>query len=267
MAVAGVRIRILNDFKPVIDELGRIFPPKYAANELARILRKAVAPMVNRLRQITPVGPTGNLKRAVSSKVIPYRADGTALALVGYTRAGRRDSASAAGGSVRAGPDRAFHQWWLEYGTKERKITTPKRRQYQRRSPTKPFARRRNGQYELVMGKGVLHTVTEKTETYIASSFNSLGPFRMIRQGGGDGRVQTDPPYPNAFFKKSKTPIQIPATPAGGVAGRPPLNTAFMETQEQIATVLQEELSLTLAEAWAALRYKDSGTVSGTDSL
>jgi len=261
MAVAGVRIRILNDFKPVIDELGRIFPPKYAANELARILRKAVAPMVARLRQITPVGPTGNLKRAVSSKIIPYRADGTALALVGYTRANRRDSASAAGGSVRAGPDRAFHQWWLEYGTTERKIATPKRRQYQRRSPTKPFARRRKGQYELVMGKGVLHTVTEQTETYIASSFNRLGPFRMIRQGG------TDPSYPNAFFKKSKTPIKIPATPAGGVAGRPPLNTAFMETQEQIATVLQEELSLTLAEAWAALRYKDSGTASGTDSL
>ena len=267
MAVAGIRLRILNDFKPVIQELQQAFSPKYAAGQLDRILRMAIRPMVSRLRQITPVGPTGNLKRAVASKVIPYPDDGTALALVGYTRAGRRDSASAAGGSVRAGPDRGYHQWWLEYGTKERKNFPPKRRQYGRRSPTTPFTRTRLGKQETVRGKGVQHTVIETTETYIASSYKKLGPFQIVRQIGRDGRVETTPPYPNAFFKKSKTPLVIPATPAGGVAGRPPVNTAFMETQEQIAEILQRELSLTLAEAWAALRYRDSGSVSGTDTL
>lgn len=267
MAVAGIRLTIVNDFAPVIREIGQMVTPEKAAAIIAPILRTAIRPTVNRLRQITPVGPTGNLKRAVTSKVIPYRADGTAIALVGYTRAGKRDSSSAAGGAVRAGPDRGFHQWWVEFGTDERKITQGKIRKYQRKSPTTPFARRRNGQSELVVGKGVLHEVQEKNETYIASSFKKLGPFTIVRQVGGTGRVQTDPAYPRAFFRKSKTPIVIPPMPAGGTSGNPPVNTAWLQTQEEVAAILQRELSISLSKAWEALRYRDSGSASGTDTL
>jgi hypothetical protein len=198
---------------------------------------------------------------------------------------------------VRAGKDRAFHQWWLEYGTDERKITEAKPRVYARKSPTAPFSRTRgasvshqvrphtrtrNGKSyqvkgfsrvrdsavtETVSGKGVLHTVQEQTPTYIASSFNRLGPFSIIKSTGRDGRVETDPAYPRAFFRKSKTPIIIPAVQAGGSTGMPPLRTAWEQTQAVVAESLRRDLALTLEEAWAALRYRDSGTVSGTDTL
>lgn len=268
MAYVGISLNInadeLRDFR---DRVQNLFRPREAADVLGEVIRKAIKPTTQRLRQLAPVGPTGNLKRAVTSKVVKYRQDGAAVGLVGFSRAGRGSTESAAGGSVRSGKDRAFHQWWIEYGTKERKITRPQVRRYQRRSPTTPFGRFRRGQWEAVAGKGVLHTVQEQTPTYIASSFNRLGPFKILRVIGGDGRVQTDPPYPRAFFRKSNQPIVIPETPAGGVAGKPPLNTAFFETQEQVAAILQRELSLTLSQAWVALRFRDSGTVSGTDTL
>jgi hypothetical protein len=117
------------------------------------------------------------------------------------------------------------------------------------------------------MGKGVLHTVEERTPTYIASSFNKLGPFAIAKSVGGDGRVQTDPAYPKAFFRKSKTPIIIPEMPIGGATGMPPLKTAWEQTQSLVADSLRRDLALTLEQAWAALRYRDSGSASGTDTL
>jgi hypothetical protein len=191
-----------------------------------------------------------------------------AVGIVGYTRANRSASESAAGGSVRAGKDRAFHQWWLEFGTDARKFTKPKFRTYSRRSPTVPFVRTRLNQQETVRGKGVVHQVTEKTPTYIASSWNKLGPFRIARLAPGAERgVQTDPGYPRAFFKKSNQPFEVGPTPAGGVKGIPPVNEAWLQTQGEVSEILQRELSLTLAEAWATLRYRSTGTVSGTDTL
>jgi hypothetical protein len=127
----------------------------------------------------------------------------------------------------------------------------------------------RNGRQETVRGKGVVHWVSGQN-AYIASSFNRLGPFKMVKQAGGaadGGRVQTDPAYPKAFFKKSKTPITIPAMPEGGSAGRPPVQTAWDNTQAQVAEYLQRELSLTLGQAWAALRFRNEGSVTGTDTL
>lgn len=268
MAVSGIKLDLnTEELRNLRDQIRRFFPNKQAAQVLTPIIRAAIQPTVRRLREITPVGPTGNLKRAVTSKVVTYKQDGVAVGIVGYTRAGSGPSSSAAGGSVRAGKDRAFHQWWLERGTDERKNFKPQLRRYARKSPTKPFARRRNGQWELVMGKGVLHLVEEKTPTYIASSFNKLGPFQIVKQIGRDGRVETDPPYPNAFFRKSKTPIVIPGVPVGGTAGRPPLGTAWAETQAEVAAILRQQLALSLEQAWAALRYRDSGTASGTDTL
>ena len=117
------------------------------------------------------------------------------------------------------------------------------------------------------MGRGVIHLVEEQTPTYIASSFNKLGPFEIVKQNGRDGRVQTDPAYPKAFFRKSKTPIIIPETPVGGTGGVPPLKTAWEQTQAVVAESLRRDLALTLEQAWSALRYKDSGTASGTDTL
>lgn len=268
MAVGGIKLDInTEELRGLQREIKRFFPAKQAAKVLEPIIRKAIRPTVQYLRYITPVGPTGNLKRAVSSKVVAYQQDGVAVGLVGFTRASREAATSAAGGSVRAGKDRAFHQWWIERGTQERKNFKPKLRTYARRSPTRPYFRNRNGQWELVNGKGVVHIVEEKTPTYIASSFNKLGPFKIAKMVGRDGRVETDPAYPNAFFRKSKTPISIPGVPVGGTGGVPPLKTAWEQTQAIVAESLRRDLALTLEQAWTALRFKDSGTVSGTDTL
>jgi hypothetical protein len=273
VAVGGVQINInAEELRGLRDKLASFFPNKQAADVIGDAVRKAIQPMTRRLREITPVGPTGNLKRAVASKVVKYKQTGVAVGIVGYTRAGRGESQSAQGGKVRAGKDRAFHQWWLEFGVKQRVVSKFANKPYQRRSPTTPFTRVRLGQQETVRGKGVTHWVSGQN-AYIASSYDPekyLGPFEIVRVGktsDGKRRVQTDPPYPNAFFKKSRTPIVIPPQQPGGRSGNPPVQTAFNQTQGEIASILQRELSLSLSQAWSSLRIRDTGSVSGTDTL
>ncbi len=269
MAVAGIQISInTEELRSLRDNIRAFFPKKEAAKVIGDAIKKAIQPAFNRLREVTPVGPTGNLRRAVSQKVKPYPRTGVAVGLIGYRRAGSDPSEETAG-SVRTGPDRGFHQWWLEFGTKQRgvpgrrtKTRQPVAREYDRRSPTKPFVRTRvlNGKpiTETVRGSGIIHHVTETVPTYIASSFRSRGPF-AIKDG------KPDKPY--AFFMKSKTPIVIDPMPVGGDSGRPPVQTAFNQTQAQVADILQRELSLSLGQAWAALRFRDSGSTTGTDTL
>ena len=274
MAVGGVQINInAEELRGLRDKLASFFPNKQAADVIGDAVRKAIQPMTRRLREITPVGPTGNLKRAVASKVVKYRQTGVAVGIVGYRRTGESESRSAQGGKVRIGKDRAFHQWWLEFGVKQRVVSKFSNKPYERRSPSVPFVRVRLGKQETVRGKGEIHTVKKGQNAYIASSFdpeNYLGPFKIVRLGktnDGRQRVQTDPPYPNAFFKKSSAPIVIPAQQPGGRSGNPPVQTAFVQTQGEIASILQRELSLSLSQAWSSLRIRDTGSVSGTDTL
>lgn len=96
---------------------------------------------------------------------------------------------------------------------------------------------------------------------YIASSFNRLGPFSIVKRRGGG--FTTDPAHPNAYFKKSKNPIVIPPTPAGGTSGVPPVRTAFAQTQGQVAFILQQELRISLERALSTLTYRAEGTLSG----
>lgn len=88
--------------------------------EIEDAVKRGASITLEELRRLTPEGPSGNLKRAVAIKSVTYES-GTVVAVVGYRRAGRGGSASA-GGKVRAGPDRAFHQYWIEYGTATRKL-------------------------------------------------------------------------------------------------------------------------------------------------
>jgi hypothetical protein len=261
MAVAGVKISWNSpDLDRLRKDLIALADPRANAEVLKDALRKAIKPPLERLKQITPIGPTGNLRRAVSSKVKAYPNDGGAVGLVGYERAGKSKSASAQGGTVRAGKDRAFHQWWLEFGTKQRLVTKFSNKPYQRSSPKADFTRVRLGNRETVRGRGLVHWVSGQN-SYIASSFNRLGPFKMVTTP--DGRVETDPAYPKAFFKKSETPIVIQPTPAGGVAGVPPVRSAFESTQPQVAEILTRELRISLQRAWDALTVRDTGSITG----
>lgn len=231
------------------------------AKRMKEVLEKAIYPAYRRLRETTPVGPTGNLKRAVHSKVVQYPLDGVAVGIIGYRRAGKERSQSAAGGSVQTGPDRAFHQWWLEEGTNERVINKVADKPYRRRA------------HRRTMKSGVVATVRDhqvaRQGGYIASSFNKLGGFegfvptpRMPRGSGTPQRVQTRPGYPRAFFKKSSEPIRIPPMLPGGRAGRPPLQTAFDTSRQHVAEILQRELRLTLEDAIATVSRSVTGTLT-----
>lgn len=264
MAVKGTEITIdMAELQEFSRKLRQFLPPRQAASVMGAAMKKAIVPVTRTLRAITPVGPTGNLKRAVTSKVVEYENSGVAVGVVGYRRAARERSASAAGGQVQVGPDRAFHQWWLEYGAKNRTIKTFSNKPYKRNSPTTPFLRRRRVRgpggekivEEIVRGKGVEHLVSGQN-AYIASSFRELGPFKFDTQQ--KPRVVTDPSYPRAFFIKSKEPITLPPMPIGGLTRQPPIQTAFNQTQGEVSAILQRELSASVAEAWSRLRGSDA---------
>lgn len=274
MAVAGIQITAeIAELRELQDAVGKLFSKQDKAKILGAALKKAIEPAYQRLLQTTPVGPTGNLKRAVTKKVKEYAKDGNAVGLIGFRRSGLSDSQSAQGGTVRAGPDRGFHQWWLEEGTKERFVKGPTTAKGYKRPG---FTRRafQRGDYTMTR-KGKTFTVRAHTigghsvsahdvenvtgAFYYASSFKRLGPFKMVRNG--DGEVQTNPAYPNAFFKKSRDPIRIPPMPAGGSSGNPPLKTAWADTQPIVAEILMRELSLTLEQALSTLSSRSSGTI------
>lgn len=261
MATAGIQISLdQSELQGLQTALGKLFQPADTAVILEAALEKAVYPAFLRLKETTPVGPTGNLKRAATYKVKKYPRDGNAVAILGYTQAGRGAAASAQGGKVQAGPDRAFHQWWLENGLPQRTVSKPADKPYTRKSHARTM---KSGKVAEVRQ----HQVARQGG-YIASSYKSLGEFeiqptpRMPRGSGSGQRVQTQPAYDKAFFKKSSRPIVIPPQPPGGKTGRPPLQTAWNQTRGDVARILQAELRISLEKALDALTYTRTGTAS-----
>lgn len=240
--MAGIKVQVsFDDVGPALDKL-RALPDDVSGKMLKAALEKAIQPAFAALGNVTPVGPTGNLYRARNKKVVIYSKDRVGVGVVGYNQSGKGSTRSAGGGKVRAGRDRAFHQWWIENGTKPRKIATLANKPYQRRSKN-----------------GLVHWVSGQNG-YIASSYNALGPFRIRKQGNS---FTTKPGYPKAFFMKRSEPFQIPATPAGGVAAQPPVQTAWNRSQSQVASVLRDQLSISLAGALEAISTFSGKTVSG----
>jgi hypothetical protein len=245
----GAQIRVeFTDLAPIREALKQ-FPLQIQSKIVGQAVRKAIKPALSRLRAIVPVGPTGNLKAAVTSAVREYPKNGTAVGLVGYRAAGRAPSGSAAGGSVQSGKDRAFHQGFIEFGTKERKV--PKSGQ----AANKKYQRQ---PYQRVGKSGTRHTVSghvvSRQGGFIASSFNRLGPFKIDKTGQPkNNRVTSSPRYPGAFFRKFSTTKPIPGTPVGGRAGTPPVKTAFESTQGEMGSILAAELGLRIEEALKAV--------------
>jgi hypothetical protein len=261
MAIGRIELNAeIEGLDALLKNLSEALRPDQKSRIVEKAMQKAIKPVVAALERVTPLGPTGNLRRAIASKVVRYPLDGNAVGVVGFQRAGRGRATSAAGGSVRIGPDRAFHQWWLEEGTQERFVGTLANKPYIRKGHTR---RMKSG----VVADVGEHSVRQQGG-YIASSFKRLGPFKMQPtprppRGQEGQRVQTQPGYPNAFFKKSSTPITIPAMTPGGSGGTPPLKTAFDQTQTTVAEILSRELRISLEQVWANLSASTSarGTI------
>jgi len=259
MATAGIRITAeIAGLEELQNELGLIFKPEQKAKIVENAMKKALAPALVRLKANTPLGPTGNLKRAATVKTVSYRRDGNAVGLLGYTRADKEKSRSAQGGKRRRGKDLAYHQYWLEEGTDDSTIDKLSNTPYVRKSHVR---RNRSGSVTTVRA----HQVSGQN-AYYASSFNQLGPFKLRptqrpRRGGGKQEVQTDPASPQAFFKRSATPITIKGMRAGGRSGQPPLKTTWEQTSTQVAEILQRELRISLEQALDTLFRAARGTL------
>ena len=74
----------------------------------------------SKLKEITPVGPTGNLRRGVSTKSKRYTKTGTAVAIVGYRKPGTTKPPKSGTKRRNKANDKTQHQFLVEYGTKER---------------------------------------------------------------------------------------------------------------------------------------------------
>ena len=213
MAMPMVRF----DF-PDIEELRdgfRALPKKLSAVTQGAAVKRAMHPAIAALKANSPKGPTGNLARAVKLKTVRYPKTGTGAAIVGYVKPGSGKAKSAQGGKVRKGSDRAFHQFWIEFGTKERRIANP-----------------------------------SKLRGYvIASSYDSLGPFTLKRQRmakGGRKVVQSSPKYPKSFFKASPAgqALVLPA-----IRAQQPVARTWNQVRAQVAGNLEKELRQGLINA------------------
>lgn len=199
----------------------RQFRPNLARKHMGAAIRRSLQPGLTALKSNVTKGPTGNLARAITTKVKTYKS-GNAVGLVGFVAAGSGKNKSAGGGSVKKGKDRAFHAGFLEFGTKERTIKTSSRR----------------------------------AGASVASSFKTLGPFKIAKVAkrgkfAGVVRVNTTPKYPKAFFMKAPRGqvLSLRAMPVGGKKGQPPVKTAYRESLGSMRQQLGVEMTKSLLKA------------------
>ncbi len=240
------------DLKQKTEQLRNLFGQDGRAGLAATLeaaLEKAIWPAYLRLREVTPVGPTGNLKRAAHYKTVPYPKSGAAVGLIGY-RQSQKERGTATAGSVRIGKERGFHQWWLEFGTKERVVTKLSDKPYQRKAHTR---RMKSGKVATVSAHQV-----KGQGAVIASSLAARGPFDINPDGSKS--------QPYAFFmkgKKGQGAIRLPGVRPGGRGGRPPVQTAYEQTKNQVAEILRRELSISIEAAISKITQSSTGTISG----
>ena len=198
----------------------RQFPSNIAAKHLGSALRKSSKPAQQALKaevRANQKGPTGNLLRSVTTKVVTYKKTGNAVALVGFTKAGGGKT-TATGGSVQKGKDRAFHAGFLEFGTKDR------------------YAK-----------KGSIASSYKRLGPFKIKPIAKRGKF------AGVARVQTTPKYPKAFFKRAPAG-QKPYL--GKTQPEKPIKTAFSKSQGSVRAALKDGMAAAVIKAGKDLANK-----------
>lgn len=197
----------------------RQFPANIAAKHLGSALRKASKPGMTALRsevRANQKGPTGNLRRAITTKVVTYKKSGNAVAMVGFTKAGSGKKTPTKG-SVQKGKDRAFHAGFLEFGTKPR---------YTKKSIASSYNR---------LGPFVLKPPPKR------------GKF------AGSKRVQTTPKLPKAFFKRAPAGQRVYL---GVTQPERPIATSFKKASGSIRSELKAGMSTAIEKAGKDLANK-----------
>ena len=108
---------------PVFEELRdayKVLPDKLAARTMGAAAKRALQPAIGALRNTTPKGPTGNLRRSIASASRRYTKTGTGAAVVGFRRPPKGGSEPSQGSRKKAN-DKSAHQFLVEYGTAVRR--------------------------------------------------------------------------------------------------------------------------------------------------
>ena len=138
-------------------------PNNLAAKHLGAALRKATKPGLTALRQLTPKGPTGNLRKSIKTKVKTYPRNGTAVGMVGYSWGGEA---------------KGYHQGFIEFGTKERH--TKKGRFASTLNSKTP---ERAGQFQVYTAKRGKGAGVMRTKPYPKSFFKAAKDGQKVNLG------------------------------------------------------------------------------------
>lgn len=237
---------------PDIDEIRREFrklPNTLASKYMEPAMKQAIKPGLRKLREITPRGPTSNLKKSVRSKTKKYVKDGTAIGLVGYT--------------VGKGA-KGYHQGFLEFGTKERqtKGRFASSLRWPKGDPRGAFeivnkyaktaqGRRAGARADRTAARAARLFVSSMGSSTrareLATRVNSLrGKAAALTAAGR--KLATKPRSPKAFFKSAPAGerVQLGRMKVGGRLGRPPVKTAYEASKSDMVGILREQLAVQL---------------------
>lgn len=233
--------------------------PSLARKHMGAAIRRSLTPGLNALKSNTPRGPTGNLRRAIASKVKTYKS-GNAVGLVGYVAAGSGKSLTAGGGKVRKGKDRAFHAGFLEFGTKDRVTKGPYASSFNTLGPFtikstgREFraSRRLARQAQRLFARAGRQRFQDQASAaeMMRGRARSLLDAASVKASQGT-RVQTSPKYPKAFFKRvpKSQRVQLGEMPIGGRTGKPPVKAAYQQSLGSMRGELMKNMALSLQNA------------------
>lgn len=256
---------------PSIQELQKAYadlPKTLAAVTLAAACKRALQPGIAALKKRSPKGPTGNLQRSVAIKSVKYTKTRTGVAVVGYKKAGSGKSTASAGGKVRKGSDRAFHQFWLEFGTDERRIRVPSSRgifmasSFNTLGPfriksTSNHSRRANRLLKQ-SNRLLARASKQKFQDEASAAAGMRQKARGLRSDAGmarmqAARVQTTPAYPKAFFTARPFGTQLVLPPMHATE---PVRNTWNEVKGKASTELRGELEEGLRKAQKQLEIR-----------
>lgn len=248
--------------------------PALARKHMGAAIRRCLAPGIAALRSTTPRGPTGNLRRAIDSKISKYRS-GNVVGLVGYRKAGT-GKAVPTKGSIMKGRDRAYHQKFLEFGTRDRYTKGSIASSFKRLGPftfrsatsnarNARQGRRLTGQAQRLFARGARADATDARRGVLGPGrggfLRSQGSAKLRMAGmkfGQATRVRTSPAYPKAFFKRAAKGqrVFLSSMPIGGSTGQPPVKTAYKLALPSMRALLPEEMGKALQKAFKDMADK-----------
>lgn len=234
----GKQAKALFAVQPLADVVASLkrLPKDISTKHQMRALRKAAKPGIAALQsQVLALGRvTGNLLASVSKVERKYTNNKAALPVslvaIGFRRPTNANSQkmaeSAFGGSVKYGPNRAYHSHLVEYGTK----------------PRRPGQSKRKSRKRVLLG-GRLRTIIEREKQIPQGNRRGILSSWNYRRSG------------NAW--NGQYPIDFIAT--GTVRGMPPLRPlakAYRTAEPTMRSIIDTEMRRALTKAIEETRKK-----------